>query len=60
MTSKMQVAELHEMVDLPKPNDRFDNFENETRNRETCLKAGFTISSVVYKFAGVDHRLTTH
>ena len=42
--------------DLPKPSDRFHNRETEIRNRKTCLEAGFTVSSVVYKAAGVDRR----
>ena len=42
--------------DLPKASDRFDNSETKIRNRETCLEAGFTVSNVVYKAIGVDHR----
>ena len=44
------------MSDSPIPSDRFDNFETKIRNRETCLEAGFTVSSVVYKAAGFDRR----
>ena len=42
--------------DSLKPSDLFDNSETKIQNRETCLEAGFTLSSVVYKAAGVDHR----
>ena len=42
--------------DSPKPSDRFDNSETKIRNREICLVAGFTVSSVVYTAAGVDRR----
>ena len=42
------------MSDSPKPSDQFDNSETKIRNRETCLEAGFTVSCVVYKAAGVD------
>ena len=43
-------------LDSPKPSDRFDNFQTKIRNRETRLEIGFTVSSDVYKAAGVDHR----
>ena len=44
------------MSDSTKSSDRFDNSKIEIRNRETCLEAGFTFSSAVYKAAVVDHR----
>ena len=42
--------------DSPKPSDRFDNSETKIRNRKTCVEPGVTVSSVVYKAAGVDRR----
>ena len=42
--------------DSSKPSDRFDNSEIKIKNHESCLEAGFTVSRVVYKVAGVDHR----
>ena len=42
--------------DSPKPSDRSDNPETKIRNRETRPEAGFTVSRVVYKAAGVGHR----
>ena len=39
-----------------KPSDRLDNSEPKIRNRETCREADVTVSSVVYKATGFDHR----
>ena len=39
----------------PKPSDRVDNYETKIWNREIGLEAGFTVSSVVYKAAGVNY-----
>ena len=36
--------------DSPKPSDRFGNSETKSRNRETCLEAGFTVSSVDHRY----------
>ena len=41
------------MSDSPNLSDRFDKSETKIRNRETCLKAGFTVSSFVNKAAGL-------
>ena len=55
---RLEIRMSDSTSDSPKPSDRFDNSEiiNFEINRETCLEAGFTVSSVVYKAAGVDHR----
>ena len=53
---RLEIRTSDPTLDSPKPSDRFDNSETKIRNRETCLEAGFIVSSVVYKAAGVDHR----
>ena len=53
---RLDIPMSNSTSDSLKPGDRFDNSETKLRNRETCLEAGFTVSSVVYKVAGVYHR----
>ena len=53
---RLEIRMLNSTSDSPKLCDRFDNSETKTRNRETCLDAGFTVSSVVYRAVSIDHR----
>ena len=54
--NRLEIRMSDAMLDSPKPSDQFDNSDTKIRNHETCLNAGFTGSSVVYKAAGVDHK----
>ena len=53
---RLEIQMSHSTSDSPKPSDRFDNSETKIRNRETCLQGGFTVATVVYRAASVDHR----
>ena len=53
---RLEIQMSDSTSDSPKSSDRFDNSETKIRNHETCLEASFTVSSVVYKAAGVDLR----
>ena len=52
---RLEIRMSDSTSDSPKPSDRSDNSETKIRNREDCLEAGFTVSSVVYKATDVDH-----
>ena len=54
--NRLEIRMLDSTSDSPKPRDQFDNSETKIRNPATCLEADFTVFSVVYKAAGVDHR----
>ena len=51
---RLEIRMSDSTSDLPKPSDRLKT--RKFQNHETCLKAGLTVSSVVYKAADVDHR----
>ena len=53
---RLEIRMSDSTSDSPKPSDPSDNADAKIRNRETSYEAGFTVSSVVYKAAGVDHR----
>ena len=53
---RLEIQMSDSTLDLLKSSNRFDYSETKIRNRETGPEAGFTVSSVVYKAAGVEHR----
>ena len=48
---RLEIRISDSTTDSSKSSDRFDISETKIRNRETCLEAGFTVSSVVYRGA---------
>ena len=52
--SKLEIRTSDSTSDSPKRGVRFDSSETKIRNRETRLEAGDTVTSVVYRAAGVD------
>ena len=41
--NRLEIRMSDSVSDTSKPSDQFDNSETKIRNRETCLKAAFTV-----------------